>query len=102
MDRTPPAAKPSMVVITGTFDPNGGQGGGQLSGTILTGQGRPIQFEATRRGTQSATAASAPPKTASTAPSASPPAAPAQTATSIDGVYNGTYTGGAGQRTLKL
>jgi hypothetical protein len=102
IDRTAPAANRSMVVINGTYDPNGGQGTGQLSGTILITPGRPIPFEATRGGTQSAKAPSAPAKTPSTAPSASPAPAAAQTATSIDGVYNGTYTGGAGQRTLKL
>ena len=90
IDRTARPGNRTMMVINGTFDASGGQ----LSGMMVVAGSPAVKFQATRGGTESA-------KPASPAPPAAP-AAPAQTTTTIDGVYNGTYTGGAGPRTLKL
>jgi hypothetical protein len=96
-----------MMGMNGTFDPDGGQGAGQISGKML---GRPgPDFEAIRDAAESANMASvtatAPPRPViaqqGSQPTAAKPAAPKPPSssapgtyiarTAIDGVYIGTY-----------
>ncbi len=97
----------NMMGMNGTFDPDGGQGAGQISGKML---GRPgPDFEAIRDAAESANMASvtatAPPRPViaqqGSQPTAGKPAAPKPPSssapgtyiarTAIDGVYIGTY-----------
>jgi hypothetical protein len=124
---TPPPASVDMPGMTGLFDPEGGNGAGQIAGTVLVRHGP--QFQAVRDADESAKMVAAvaakkeagPPATPVAPPArrpaaanraapgpASPPAparAPGPDANSpaaINGVYNGTYAGQQGPIKFKL
>ncbi|HUK81685.1 MAG TPA: hypothetical protein VLZ12_03540 [Verrucomicrobiae bacterium] len=99
IDRTAQrGARPSMLMINGTYDPNTGK----LSGTLMVSGSRPVNFEAARGGAEAAKTASAPAEAPKATTPATQPAATAQAAGNIDGVYNGTCTPWNQERTFKL